>query len=88
MAFSTSCITRTTFGNKKVETGCWTAAAVTTGTITLGIMADPGAVSIYSEIVGTSTILVVPSANGRCIDLTALETGHCGGYIAWGKRCS
>lgn len=86
MAFSSAVCNKTVFGNKKVANGCWTAASVTTGTIDTGIVFDVGALNVYSEAAGTSTITIVPSANRKCITLTALETGHCGGWTAWGKR--
>lgn len=72
-------------GNKKVNNGCWTAASVTTGVIDTGLQFDVGAISVYSEVAGTSTLTIVPSANRQCITVTALESGHCGGWKAQGK---
>ncbi len=90
MAFSSAVCNKTVFGNKQVRSGCWTAAAVTTGSIDTGLAAiDCGTGQVYTSLfcsAGNTSTAMSSCETGSCIVILNAAVNSCGGWIAWGRR--
>lgn len=86
MAFSSAVCDSTVFGNKVVKSGCWTAAAVTTGTVDTGLQSITcGGLTVYSSVTSTNTPTIVTTVTGGCFTVETVS-GNCGGWMAYGTR--